>query len=82
MAVEKQNVLLPINFVGVLIGVGVGLYTIPRYGLLGGIITQMFIELLFMLGAIRVAKRKKVSPVFPSRNMWKLSLILLGFAII
>lgn len=82
VAVEKQNVLLPINLIGVMFGIVVWIFMIPKYGLIGGIVTQMSIELLFMLGAIRVGKRKKISPLYAAKNMRKLTLILIGFAII
>lgn len=82
VAVEKQNVLLPINLIGVILWVLVWIVAIPKYGLLGWIITQMFIELLFMSGAILVAKKKKVSPLFLWKDMGKLTFILLGFALV
>ncbi|HMS90762.1 MAG TPA: oligosaccharide flippase family protein [Candidatus Absconditabacterales bacterium] len=82
VAVEKQNVLLPINLIGVLVGIPLGIRMIPQYGLFGGVVTQMSIELLFMLGAIRVGKRKKVQPIFSLKIGGKLTLILIGMAIL
>lgn len=82
VAVEKQNVLLPINFVGVVLGVVVWLIVIPAYGLVWWVITQMFIELLFMLWAIWVGRRKKVYPLFAFKNIAILTSILLGFGVI
>jgi len=35
VAVDKQNVLLPINLIGVGLGVLLGIRVIPHYGLLG-----------------------------------------------
>ena len=77
VAVEKQNVLLPINLVGVLIGIPLWIWMIPKYGLFGGAVTQLTIELLFMLGAIRVGHRKKVQPIFSLRKWFLLLLILI-----
>jgi hypothetical protein len=37
---------------------------IPKYGLFGGAITQLTIEFIFMFGAIRVGKIKKIQPIF------------------
>lgn len=81
VAVEKQNVLLPINLIWVLVGIPLWIRMIPQYGLFGWVVTQMSIELLFMLGAIRVGKRKKVQPIFSLKIWWKLTLILIGMAI-
>lgn len=82
VAVDKQNVLLPINLVGVLVGIPLGIRMIPKYWLLGWVVTQLAIELIFMFGAIRVGKRKKVQPVFSKKNWWLLTLILLGMAVL
>jgi O-antigen/teichoic acid export membrane protein len=86
VAVDKQNVLLPINLIWVLVGIPLWVRMIPKYWLAGWAITQLTIELLFMLGAIRIGKRKKVQPIFSLRTWWKLTLILLvlsavGYAI-
>jgi len=77
VAVEKQNVLLPINLIWVLVGIPLWIWVIPHYGLWGGAITQLVIEFIFMIGAIRVGKIKNVSPVFSLKTWWMLILILL-----
>ncbi|MFZ2151044.1 MAG: oligosaccharide flippase family protein [Candidatus Absconditicoccaceae bacterium] len=82
VSVERQNVLLGINLFGVIIGVLVGLYTIPKYGLFGGIITQVLLEFLFMIGAIAVAKTKKINLITPRKTFWRLSIIIIVFGII
>lgn len=82
VAVDKQNVLLPINLVWVLVGIPLWLWMIPHYWLLGWVITQLSIELLFMLGAIRIGKRQHVEPII-SWNIWrKLFGILLTMSVI
>jgi O-antigen/teichoic acid export membrane protein len=78
VAVDQQNVLLPINLVGVLVGIPLGIRTIPHYGLLWGAITQLTIEVLFMLGAIWIGRRKQVYPLYTSKIFWILTLILVG----
>jgi len=82
VAVDKQNVLLPINLIWVLVGIPLWVWMIPKYWLFGWAVTQLTIELLFMLGAIRVGKRKKVQPIF-SWNIWRrLTFILLGMSVV
>lgn len=76
VAVEKQNVLLPINLVGVLLGIPLWVWLIPKYGLFGGAVTQLFIEFMFMIGAIWMGGRKRVQPMFSRKKMWLLFAIL------
>ncbi len=45
-----NNHLLKVNAIGVVIGMAVGIYMIPKYGIVGGIATQMLMELLYLLG--------------------------------
>ncbi|MFA5748212.1 MAG: hypothetical protein WC872_03830 [Candidatus Absconditabacterales bacterium] len=80
VAVDKQNVLLPINLVGVILGIPLGVLIIPKYGLLGGVITQVFIEIIFMFGAILVGIRKKISPVIDYKKIFKLFGLIILFA--
>ncbi len=70
VAVDKQNVLLPINFVWVVIGIILGVIIIPRYWLFWWAITQLMIEFLFMIGAWWMAKRLRITP-FISRSVLK-----------
>ena len=62
VAAEKQNVLLTINFIGVAIGLAVWLYSIPQYGIVWGIVTQLVFEIAFVLGWIWIAYRQNVLP--------------------
>lgn len=80
VALEQQNLLFEINLVGVLVGALVGIWLIPRYGLLGGVITQVLIEVLFTFGAILLAKRKKLTPLLPIRLGLQLFGLLFLFA--
>jgi O-antigen/teichoic acid export membrane protein len=82
VAVEKQNVLLPINLIGVIIGIPLWIFLIPKYGLWWGALTQLIIEFLFMTGAIRTGMRKKVQPIFSWRTLFMLMGILVGIAAI
>ncbi len=78
VAVEKQNVLLPINLIGVLIGIPLWIYLIPKYGLFGGAVTQLSIEFMFMIGAIWVGGRQKMQPIFSRGKL----ILLLGIIVI
>lgn len=88
VATGKQNVLLWVNGVGVLIGIAVGLCTIPAFhfslgrGLLGATVTQLLMEFLFMAGAIRTGHRNKVSPILDRAIFKKILLIMGGFALV
>lgn len=82
VAVDQQNVLLPINLVGVLVGIPLGIWTIPHYGLLWGAITQLTIEVLFMLGAMWIGRKKHVYPLYTAKIFWILTLILAGMTAI
>lgn len=82
VSVERQNVLLWINLFGVIIWVIVWLYTIPKYWLFWWIITQVLLEFLFMIGAIVVARTKKINLVTPRKIFWKLSCIIIWFWVI
>lgn len=82
VAVDKQNVLLPINLFWVLLWIPLWVRMIPQYWLFGWAVTQLVIELLFMLGAIRMGKRKKVHPIFSLKIWWKLLLFLVVLSIL
>ncbi len=80
VATEKQNVLLWINAIWVLIGlfvalqfsfagVTVWLWLIPKYGIQWGIVVQILLELLFMSGALLMALRHKVFPKIPRKHI-------------
>ena len=81
VAVEKQNVLLPINLVGVALWIPLWIFLIPKYWLFGGAITQLFIEFMFMIGAVWTGSRKKVQPIFSRSKMFLLSGIVIFIAI-
>ncbi|MDR0282235.1 MAG: hypothetical protein LBI53_02695 [Candidatus Peribacteria bacterium] len=67
VATDKQNLLFNINFIGVIVGVIIGLIVLPKRNLLGGIITQIIIELMFTFGAIFVAKKQKLMPTLQKK---------------
>ena len=88
VATDQQNVLLKINGIGVGIGILIGIFTIPAAsyslgrGLRGATLTQLIMELLFMVGAIRVGYRKKISPIINTKVFQTNILILIGFSLV
>lgn len=82
VAVDKQNVLLPINLTWVLVGIPLWVWMIPKYWLLGGAITQLAIEFIFMIGAIRIGRQKKVQPIFSLKILWQFIFVLLGMSVV
>lgn len=82
VAVDKQNVLLPINLLGVLIGIPLGIFMIPTYGLFGWAITQLTIEIFFMLGAMFIGRKWRVYPVFTAKIFRWLFAIVVGMTVV
>lgn len=82
VALDVQNKLFTINLVGVILGCIVGVYLIPRYGLAGGVATQLLIELLFTGGAIFVGRRDQLTPIFPRKQFALLGGALCGFLLL
>lgn len=79
VALEKQNILFGINLTGVLIGAGVGLFLIPQWGVVWGVITQLLIELLFTFWAVLLAKKKGLKPIIQKKIWFQLLGIFLVF---
>lgn len=82
VATDRQNVLLIINSIWVAIWILIWIYTIPKYWLLGWIITQLTLEFLFMFWAIITSIIKKISPIINRKKTAILFLILLVFGTI
>lgn len=55
-----QNTLLIINLVGVVVWLSLAVPLIMQYGLLGGLVAQGVLEVLFVVGSLVIARRKKV----------------------
>ena len=81
VSLEKQNVLFKINLTWVIIWVLVALFVIPKWNLLGWVITQVLIETIFMVGAMIVAWKMKVFPKFQKKAwmqiLWILAIMLI-----
>jgi O-antigen/teichoic acid export membrane protein len=88
VANEKQNVLLFINGFWVLVWIALWLYMIPDWrfslwrALLGAIITQITMEALFMIWAIRTGHRKWISPIINKKILAQTLAIMWWFALI
>jgi O-antigen/teichoic acid export membrane protein len=86
VATDEQNILFKNNVIGVILGVILGLFVIPKRNLLGGVITQIFIECIYTFGAMRIAHRRQLSPTLQKKPFRTLVIILIiacgmGFAI-
>ena len=82
VALEKQNLLFWINLVWVVLWAIVWVFLIPKYGLLWGVITQVFIESMFTFWAIRLGAAKNLTPLFEKKPLLQLLGILVLFSFI
>jgi len=62
VAAEKHNLLFKINLTWVIIWLWIWLYLIPKYNIIGGIITQVLLEVLFVWWAVFIALKHKLLP--------------------
>lgn len=77
IATDHQNKLFQVNTRGVIIGIGVASWLVRQYGLVWWLIGQLRVELLYVIGGIRVARRCGIMPIVSWNNMKKLLLWLL-----
>ena len=82
VALEKQNLLFWINLVWVVLWAIVWVFLIPKYGLLWGVITQVFIESMFTFWAIRLGAAKNLTPLFEKKPLLQLLGILVLFSFV
>lgn len=69
VSIEKQNVLFWINLSWIIIWIVTALFVIPKRNLLWWVITQVLIEIIFMMWAMIVAWKLKVFPLFQTKNI-------------
>ncbi len=62
VAANRQNTLFPINLFGISIGVFLALFSVYYYNLLGGIVAQLLMEVLFVAWSVYYAKRYDIMP--------------------
>lgn len=74
VSTNMQHTLLWVNGIGVLIGTSIGLPLIIWYGLLWWMITQVLLEVLFVMGSLIIAYQKHILPII---SLWRLMYIIL-----
>lgn len=79
VALGKQNILFGVNLMGIVLWILVWIWVIPQWNLIGGVITQIFIECLFTLGALWIWKKEHLLPLLPKKNTFNLLGMLWGF---
>lgn len=82
VALEKQNILFWINLTWVVLWALAWIFLIPKYWLLWWVITQVFIETLFTLWAIRLWVKRWLTPIFQKKVFLELVAILWLFTLI
>jgi O-antigen/teichoic acid export membrane protein len=68
LAIKKQNILLSINGIGILIGLPFALFAIRERWLLGALRGQWILELLFVIGSVVAAHYYKALPRMHMKN--------------
>ncbi len=80
-----HNKLLKINLFGVVIGTILGLVLIPKrwlgLGLVGGVITQGVLEILFVLGAIYIAWKHNKLPTIRRKYLGISAIVLISWTL-
>ncbi len=73
---DYQNDLLKVNFIGLLIGLSVWIPLLIKYNILWWIITQVLLEILYVLGALHIAFKHKIMPQTDFKKLWLITLIM------
>ncbi len=74
VSTDLHNKLLWINLFGVVVGVGIWVPLLLKYQLIGGVITQIILEVLFVIWAIYVAWKHNMLPnIKASLHSWLLA---------
>jgi len=79
---NKQNKLLKVNLIWVIIWVLVWLLLIPRYNLIWWVMTQLILEICFVLGALLIAWKWEILPKVDFKEILKLVFINVSLIII
>ena len=72
VAANRQNLLFPINLWGVIIGAVIALWAVQSYNLIGGLIAQFIMELLFVVGSVYYARKHDIMPKIFHSSHWKI----------
>lgn len=68
VAADRQNILFPINLIGVVIGGWVAFFIVWKYNIIGWILAQILMEILFVVGSFAYAKKFDIVPRLYRRN--------------
>lgn len=79
---EKQNKLFEVNLFWVSIWTLIALVLIPTYNIYWGIVTQVVLELLFVIWAIYIARKYSILPILDKKVNFVLVVAWIGFIII
>lgn len=70
IATDHQNKLFSVNTRWVIFWIGFASRAVYHFGLVGGIAGQLFVEALYVIGAIWIAYRNKVMPIINKKIIW------------
>lgn len=79
VAIEKNNEILWVNSIGVAIGLTVGIFIIPKYAMMGWVVTQVLLEVLYVLWWVVIALRYKAMPFVSRSKIGLLTALLAAF---
>jgi O-antigen/teichoic acid export membrane protein len=83
IATDHQNKLFWVNTWWVIIGIGTAIWLVYYYGLIWWIIGQLWVELLYVIGGVRVVWKYQIIPSISWRSVWIIVWrALFGFALI
>jgi len=74
---DYQNDLLKVNFIWLVIGLVVWIPLLMKYNILWWIITQVLLEVLYVIGAIYIAFSHKIQPNINYKSLWKILLLMI-----
>lgn len=69
VSVHRQNALLLINLIGVIVGISIGIPLIQKYNLIWWIATQLLLEICFTTGSLIMATKRWVLPKISRKHM-------------
>ena len=72
IATDKQNRLFDVNTRWVVIGIGSAAIRVYYYGIVWWIAGQLFVETLYVIGALWIAYSEKLMPILSRNIIWKM----------
>ncbi len=77
VAANRQNILFPINLWGVVIGASIAFWAVKSYNLIGGLVAQFVMELLFVVGSVYYARKHDIMPKIFHSSHWKMHIFFI-----